>query len=525
MEERILVIDDAAENREFIADYILQPQGYIPLTAKDGREGLEMALKHRPDLILLDLQMPRMNGIDFLKAMAAEGLQTPVILMTFYGSEEIAVEVYRLGVRDYVKKPFSVDEMMMAVERSLGESRLRREKDALTERLIQSNRELRRRVQEMNTLYEVGKSVTSLTDMNQLLPRIVDAAIRLTQAEEGHLYLVENSGLVCRALKRHQQAKAGTVEISVKDDPVAKHVIDSRQPLVLTPEQLEKSPPLTVACAPLVFSNQVIGVLGVSNISSGAYIFTKHESALLSTLSDYAAIAIQNSRNFETQHQTKEREKSQIRSTFGRFVPPQVVDHVLSDPNNLQLGGTRQPITVFFADLRGYTAYSENLPPEQVIETLNGYLSLAANVILSYGGTLDKYLGDGLMGLFNAPDPQSDHIQRAVDAALTLQEAANRLSSERGDSLQFSIGLGTGEAVVGYIGTDTAINYTAIGDVVNVSKRLQEAARGGQILVGDDILNVLGDRADAQSLGELKVRGRQKGVRVYELYGLRKDVG
>ncbi len=525
VEERILIIDDAAENREFIADYILQPNGYIALTAKDGREGLEMARKHRPDLILLDLQMPRMNGIEFLQAMLADNLQSPVILMTFYGSEEIAVEVYRLGVRDYIKKPFSVDEMLMAIERNLSESRLRREKDALTERLIRSNRDLQRRVQELNTLYQVGKSVTTLTDMGELLPHIVDAAVRLTNAEEGHLYLLDLGGaLRCRALKRHQQVEASAVNIAVKDDTVAQHVITTMQPLVLTPEQLQKQPPLTVACVPLMFNGAVIGVLGVSNISSNAHVFTKHDSALLSTLSDYAAIAIQNSRNFEAQRQTKEREKSQIRSTFGRFVPPQVVDNVLDNPNSLQLGGARQPVTVFFADLRGYTAYSENLPPEQVIETLNGYLSLAANVILTYGGTLDKYLGDGLMGLFNAPDPQADHVQLAVDAALMLQEAAARLSAERGDPLQFSIGIGTGDAVVGYIGTDSAINYTAIGDVVNVAKRMQEAARGGQILIGDEVLRVLGERADAQSLGELKFKGRQKTTRVYELYGVRKDV-
>ena len=196
-------------------------------------------------------------------------MNIPVILMTFYGSEEVAVEVYRLGVRDYVKKPFSVEEMLLAIERSLGDGRLRREKEALTERLIQSNRELQTRLQELNVLYSVGKTVTSVSDMTQLLPRIVDAAIKVTSAEEGHLYLLEDGALVCRALKRHNAARASSVNIRA-DDPVAQHVAKHGQPVILTPEQTEKSAqaPLSIAGAPLIIRGEVIGVLGVSNISS-----------------------------------------------------------------------------------------------------------------------------------------------------------------------------------------------------------------------------------------------------------------
>ena len=519
--ERILIIDDGRENRDFIAEYVLQPNGYEALMAKDGKEGLDMILEHKPDLILLDYQLPRMNGIEVLQAMAERGLNIPVILMTFYGSEEVAVEVYRLGVRDYVKKPFSVEEMLLAIERSLGDGRLRREKEALTERLIQANRELQLRLQELNVLYSVGKSVTSLADIEQLLPRIVDAAIKLTSAEEGHLYLLENDALICRALKRHNATRASSVSIAA-DDPVAQHVAKTGQPLILTPEQTEQTAkaPLSIACAPLVIQGQVIGVLGVSNISTSARVFSKHDSGLLSTLTDYAAIAIENSRNYTALSQTKEREKSQIRSTFGRFVPPQVVDQVLDDPQRLQLGGRRQEITVMFVDIRGYTAFSEAAPPEKVVEMLNDYLSLAANVIMSYGGTLDKYLGDGLMAMFNAPEEQPDHTRRAVEAALDLQQAMTELETQRQDGMSFGIGIGVGEAVVGYIGTDIAMNYTAVGDVVNVTKRLQEHAQPGQILMDEELVSRLQGAIQAHALGELKLKGRQKHERVYELQAL-----
>lgn len=298
--ERILIVDDGRENREFIAAYILEPNGYEVLMAKDGREGLDMAIAQRPDLILLDYQLPRMNGIEVLEALAKLELHIPVILMTFYGSEEVAIDVYRLGVSDYIKKPFTVEEMLFAIERSLSEMRLRREKDALTERLIQSNRELQQRLQELNVLYSIGKSVTSVTDMNELLPRIVDAAVKLTNAEEGQLFLLDEEGLLCRALKRHSTPRAASVNLR-GDDQIARHVVQTGQTLLLTPEQIGRAAraPHSIAAVPLVIREAVIGALCVSNISSSGHVFSKYDGALLSALSDYAAIAIENSRNYE----------------------------------------------------------------------------------------------------------------------------------------------------------------------------------------------------------------------------------
>lgn len=522
--ELVLVVDDGKENCDFIVQYILEPNGYQALVAKDGREGLDMIARHHPDLILLDYQMPRMNGIDVLNAMSANGWNIPVILMTFYGSEEIAIEVFRIGVRDYVKKPFSVEEMIAAIERNMTEVRLRREKDALTERLIQANRELQLRVQELNILYSVGKSVTSLAEIEQVLTRIVDASIKITSAEESYLHLVYKNKLLCQAQKRHNQQRAESVNYEINDS-IAAHVVSTGQPLMLTPEADNGRTPTSVAYAPLVLRGVVIGVLGVRNVSAIAGPFTKHHTALLSALTDYAAIAIENARNVEQMRQTKETEKARIRSTFQRFVPPQVVDQILENPNMLQLGGKRKEVSILFADLRGYTAYSENLPPEGVVEMLNDYLSLAANVILSYGGTLDKYMGDGLMALFNAPDDIEDHVMAAMESALTLTQGAREMASQRHDGLSFSIGIHVGEAVVGYIGTDSAINYTAVGDVVNLAKRLQESAKPGQILVEESIIRRLGGRVQALPLGEMKVKGRQRVVQVYELLAAASEPG
>lgn len=516
--ETILIVDDGEENRNFVID-ILEPAGYNCIIAKDGQEGLESATKNRPDLILLDFQMPRMNGEQVLQALRKYNLDIPVILMTFHGTEEIAITVYRLGVKDYLKKPFEYKELLEAVDRALTEYRLRRERDALTDRVIKANKELQQRLQELNVLYNVGKHVTSIADIAELLPRIVDACIDITKAEEGMIYILEDDQLVCRAWldQKLAHAKSGN---EIVEDPIARHVINSRQPIVLTPEQMAKNPiknhPNSIAYAPLINQDSIIGVIGVANFTPNARVFNENDMHLLSALSDYAAIGIVNSR----QYTALEVSKDQVRDTFQRFVPEAVVEKALGTPGNVQLGGQRQEVSVLFADIRGYTSWSENAPPEQVIETLNNYLSIAADLILGWQGTLDKFLGDGLMAIFNAPNPQENHVHLAADASLALIKAVNEVNERYGHKLTYSIGVHVGEAVVGYIGSDRALNYTAIGDTVNLAKRLQESAAPGQILVEEVLVNRLKGDIEAKFLGELKVKGRKNPARVYELIDL-----
>ena len=127
--ERVLIIDDSADIRSFLQDMVLGPRGYVVTVATDGQSGLELALAQKPDLILLDVNMPRMTGLEVLEALREHDFSAPVILMTFYGSENIAVQAFRLGVRDYVRKPFEVEEVLAAIDRALTESRLRRERE------------------------------------------------------------------------------------------------------------------------------------------------------------------------------------------------------------------------------------------------------------------------------------------------------------------------------------------------------------------------------------------------------------
>jgi class 3 adenylate cyclase len=209
------------------------------------------------------------------------------------------------------------------------------------------------------------------------------------------------------------------------------------------------------------------------------------------------------------------------RRLFERMVSPAVIDQL--DPDSLQLGGRRSEITTLFADIRGYTSFSEKIDPESLFNVLNRYLALAAESILLEKGTIDKFMGDAVMAWFNAPIPQSDHVLRAVRAGLTIQKQVMELHKEFQDDfqLQFGIGIHLGEVLLGLVGTQKRLEYTAIGDSVNIAKRLQENAQPGQILISQEAIASLRGEVQLRSLTPLSVAGKTQPLEVFEVVGLR----
>jgi adenylate cyclase len=205
-----------------------------------------------------------------------------------------------------------------------------------------------------------------------------------------------------------------------------------------------------------------------------------------------------------------------------RYLSPAVVDRLPSDPDQLKLGGHRREVSILFADIRGFTSFSEKLPPEEVMDILNCYLAMAAEAILVYEGTLDKFMGDAVMALFNAPLPQEDHALRAVKAAAAMQQAIANYHRQLGEKrgLNFGVGINVGEAIVGNVGTTARMDYTAIGDTVNLAKRLQENVGGGHILLSQSAYEQVKDHVRVKALPSLKVKGRMEPESVYELISL-----
>jgi PAS domain S-box-containing protein len=209
------------------------------------------------------------------------------------------------------------------------------------------------------------------------------------------------------------------------------------------------------------------------------------------------------------------------RRLLERMVSPAVLNQI--NPDSLQIGGQLRDITVLFADIRGFTSYSEKRPPAELVAVLNRYLAAGAEAVLAQEGTVDKFLGDAVMAWFNAPLPQVDHTLRAARAALALKSAVEQLHSELPPDahLSFGVGIHYGEAILGWIGTEKRLEYTAIGDCVNTAKRIQENSARGQILVSKEAYDRIKDQVQALPYTPLKVKGKSDPVEVYELLGLK----
>ena len=299
--ETVLAVDDREDSLKFLREYVLQPNGYRVIRARNGADALKIVMAQKIDLIISDLVMPKMGGLELLKMLRERELDIPTILMTFHGSEATAVGAFRLGARDYIIKPFTIDEMLHAIDRALTESRLRRERDNLTQKLFKVNQQLENRIRELRFLYSIGRSVTSLQDLQQVLNRIVEAATYLTDAEEGSLMLVdrESGDLYLRAARGLNETKATSFRVKMHDS-IAGQVVQTGQPVMIGGKNQDDSFKVTtdyfvksLLNVPLKVKDRVIGVLAVDN-RTAVQPFTERHLNLLIALADYASVAIDN---------------------------------------------------------------------------------------------------------------------------------------------------------------------------------------------------------------------------------------
>ncbi|MEA3350103.1 MAG: adenylate/guanylate cyclase domain-containing protein [Chloroflexota bacterium] len=208
------------------------------------------------------------------------------------------------------------------------------------------------------------------------------------------------------------------------------------------------------------------------------------------------------------------------RRLFERMVSPAVIKQL--DPDQIQLGGERVEITTLFADIRGFTSYSESVNPEDLVSVLNRYLAAAADAVLAQEGTVDKFMGDAVMAWFNAPITQEDHTLRAVRSALGIRDAIRSLHRELPPEahLDFGVGIHFGEAVLGLVGTEKRLDYTAIGDSINTAKRIQENSAANQILISDITYQQVKKQVEVHPTESIHAKGKSEPIKVYEVIGL-----
>ena len=297
-EELILVADDNPEMRQAIEETILNPAGYTVRSVGDGMSALSLAHELEPDVIITDHLMPSLTGIELIRRLHNEKPHIPVILITGEGSEDLAIEAMRSGASDYITKPFKAEQLLAAVGRVLSSSQRWKEMMRAEGEAIETEDDLGRRVLELETLAQIGRSVTVMLDLDEVLATVVESAVQLTGAEEGSLLLLDDvSGeLYMRASKNFDDEFVRTFRVQVQDSLAGQVVetgkvvlLDARSPKKIKTAYLVHS----LIYVPLQVRGRTIGVLGVDNRKAGLEL-DEHDATVMMAMADYAAIAIEN---------------------------------------------------------------------------------------------------------------------------------------------------------------------------------------------------------------------------------------
>jgi len=268
-------------------------------------------------------------------------------------------------------------------------------------------------------------------------------------------------------------------------------------------------------CSPLTFQGRFLGVLYADNLSAPDA-FSTADFRIFTTIAAQSGLALASAL---TRGELLKREVEQ--AAMRLYLPPQVADLIIEGGGAVELGGVLQPLTVLFADIRNFTQLSEVLDAREVVLLLNEFFTAMTEVILESGGTLDKYIGDCVMALFGAPLPAGDDVQRGLQAAVNMQRDVAQLNVSRQQrglgQIRIGVALHQGHAVVGNVGSSQRMQYTAIGDTVNVAARLVNLAAPGQILVSESVRDAAAEWCVFEPLGEVKLKGRQQHMNAYSL--------
>ena len=392
---------------------------------------------------------------------------------------------------------------------------------------------LQRKANILSALYEMSKTLGSVFDLEAIFAKATDVIFRSTPADRVVALLAEGNGT-----ENPEDVKLNPIAMRARDESLNNHARKLSIGRTITRKVMKDRVALlsqdaasdeefagvdsivsqgvrSTICAPLIGESRVHGAIYADRLDPFAA-FKPDDLELISAVAAQTAIAVENARA----HERLAREEV-ARANYSRFLPEYVVKQMLENPESFKLGGVNQTITILFADIRGFTRISEHAPPEKIVGLLNRYFSAMTDIIFAHGGTLDKYLGDGLMALFGAPTTTPEDASNALNAAVAMQRRLLGINVElRAEGLAevgVGIGLHTGEVTVGYIGSERRSEYTAIGDSVNTAARLESNAKGGEILVSDATAKAARSRYKLQPREPITVKNREQPVTLWEV--------
>lgn len=386
--------------------------------------------------------------------------------------------------------------------------------------------DLRRKAKILGLLYEMSKTLGSVFDLETLFAKATEIVFEVTPADRVVAMLADEKGeLKPIATKARDESLrvltdrlpvSRTVTRKAMTDKMAILSQDARKDAQFSgSESIVSQGVRSTICAPLVAESGVHGAIYADRLDPFAA-FSQDDLALISAIAAQTAVAVETVRA----HERLAREEV-TRANYSRFLPPVVVQELLEKPQSFRLGGTNQLITVLFADIRGFTRIAERERPEKILTLLNRFFSEMTEIVFAHGGTLDKYTGDGLMSLFGAPTATPDDASNAVQSAIKMQsrlvDLNKELKADGFEQIGVGIGLHTGEAIVGYVGSERRLEYTAIGDTVNLASRLEANALAGQILLSGVTAQAVAEKFSLLPRTPITVKNRVQPVPLFEV--------
>jgi adenylate cyclase len=382
------------------------------------------------------------------------------------------------------------------------------------------------------TVISVSHALTSVLNINEVIKKIIHTVRAEMFIDSAGVILMEPKKNKCQTLFIADEP--GSKNDFIKDqcipydDPLLELI--SREKKLITKYDIEKDPRyllLKESCSqrfsemgasiltPFIYQGEVTGALALGYKKSGHF-YTREDIDLLETLTNHGAVAIENARLAE---QMKKEET--VRTNLSRYLSPQIVDQIITKDVQVNLGGDRKTVTVLFSDIRNFTTITETRPPDQLVQILNEYFTEMAGIIFEHQGSLDKYIGDAIVAVFGSLITLENSAKNAVQAAVQMMKQLPALNEkwmrEYGFSMDIGIGINTGEVFLGNIGSPERMEFTVIGDTVNVASRFSGLAQPAQILMTRETLNFLGNDVHHKELPASMVKGKAEKLKVFEI--------
>ncbi len=402
--------------------------------------------------------------------------------------------------------------------------------DFMPERQIADDKILRRDYERLRIGHELARAVGSELDLDKLLPKILDKAFELVGADRGVILLTDDKAANSELQPRFVKTRSGKSDPNIVLSKTVMAEVTNNKAAVLSSDatmdarfsgahSIIMQGIRSTMTLPLLYANELLGIMHLDSLfTSNA--FTEKDLQICTGMAQQAAISIQNARLA-----SRIEREAQTRAQISRLIPPSVVEQVVKGELTIEKGGRLTEVTMLFSDIRGFTTMSDGRPAQEIVNTLNEYFEVMVDILFKYSGTLDKFVGDEIIGLFGAPIAIDDAPFKAVSSAIAMLQALEEFNRTRAAEnqapIRIGIGINTGNVITGSIGSTRALQYTAIGDAMNVASRLVNVAGSGEIIISEHTYKHVAGRVEATQLPPVKVKGKAEELKVYRVTGLR----